>query len=78
MSVSCMLLQGKKENCTVATPAFVIGTVLATSGKNLTVTINKEIKEAVILLKDYTKKWGPCLLVGNCSPNDWLLLYLHV
>lgn len=21
---------------------------------------------------------GPCLLVGNCLPDDWLLLYLHV
>lgn len=52
MSVDCMYLQGEKENCTVTTPAFVIGIVLATSGKILDVTINKEIKEAVILLKD--------------------------
>lgn len=21
---------------------------------------------------------GPCLLVGNCLPDDWHLLYLHV
>lgn len=36
----------------MTTPAFVIGIVLATSDKILVVTINKEIKEAVILLKD--------------------------
>lgn len=37
----------------VTTPAFVIGIVLATSGKILVITIdNKEIKEAVIILKD--------------------------
>lgn len=52
MSVSCMLLQGKKANCAVTTPAFVIGIVLASSGKILDVTINKEFKEAVISLKD--------------------------
>lgn len=41
----------------MTTPAaFVIGIVLATSGKKkkkvLVVTINKEIKEAVTILKD--------------------------
>lgn len=36
----------------MTTPAFVIGIVLATSEKILAVKINKEIEEAVILLKD--------------------------
>lgn len=36
----------------MTTAAFVIGIVLATSGKILVITINKENKEAVILLKD--------------------------
>lgn len=42
----------ERRKTAVATPAFVIGIVLATSGKILVVAINKEIKEAVILLKD--------------------------
>lgn len=50
MSTNCIQLQEKKENCAVTTS--VIGIVLATSGKILVITINKENKEAVILLKD--------------------------
>lgn len=47
------LLHVKKEgNYTVTTPAFVFGIVLAASGKILIVTINKDFKEAIILLKD--------------------------
>lgn len=50
MLLSCNY-EGRRKSVFVTTPAaFVIGIVLATSGEK--VTINKEIKEAVILLKD--------------------------